>query len=56
MSSGQNADAHPICHILREDPDLAEVLAPHQRDWAIEECIAPTTRIPRGQWSGKVPD
>jgi CRP/FNR family transcriptional regulator, cyclic AMP receptor protein len=51
MSSTQDTNAS-ICHILREDPDLAEGLQPRQRQRAIAECIASTTRIPPGAWKG----
>jgi CRP/FNR family cyclic AMP-dependent transcriptional regulator len=44
-----------ICQVLREDPDLADGLAPEYRTRAIEECIAPITRLRRGSWSGESP-
>ena len=56
MSQRQAAAAQPTCHILREDPDLTDGLEPLRRERAIEECIAPTIRIPMGHWNGKVPD
>ncbi len=40
-----------ICHVLREDPELAEALSAPQRDRAIEQCIARTLHLPRGRWS-----
>jgi CRP-like cAMP-binding protein len=39
------------CKILREDPELGEVVAPSERDQAIDECVARTVRIPRGRWT-----
>jgi CRP/FNR family transcriptional regulator, cyclic AMP receptor protein len=42
-----------ICHVLLEDPDLAEGLAPDRRERAVQECIAPMARVRRGQWSGQ---
>jgi CRP/FNR family cyclic AMP-dependent transcriptional regulator len=40
-----------ICHVLSEDPDLAEYLDPAQRDQAVQQCVARTARIPRGRWN-----
>jgi CRP/FNR family cyclic AMP-dependent transcriptional regulator len=40
-----------ICHVLSEDPDLAELIDPEQRGRAIEHCVARTARIPRGRWA-----
>jgi CRP-like cAMP-binding protein len=45
-----------ICHVLREDPDLAEAIPPPARKHAIEECIAPAVRLRRGRWSGERAD
>jgi CRP/FNR family transcriptional regulator, cyclic AMP receptor protein len=42
-----------ICHVLREDPDLAEAIPPELRARAIDECIAPAVRLRRGSWSGE---
>jgi CRP/FNR family transcriptional regulator, cyclic AMP receptor protein len=47
---------HPataVCHVLREDADLAEAIPAVDRDKAIEECIAAEVRVPRGRWSGQ---
>jgi CRP/FNR family transcriptional regulator, cyclic AMP receptor protein len=54
--TGEPRAAESICQILREDPDLGDELAPIQRERAVEECVAPTMRLPRGHWSGDVPD
>jgi CRP/FNR family transcriptional regulator, cyclic AMP receptor protein len=45
-----------ICHVLREDPDLAEAIPPDARQRAIDECIAPAFRLSRGRWSGERAD
>ena len=42
-----------ICHVLREDPDLAAAIPPEVRGRAIDECIAATVRLRRGRWSGE---
>ncbi|MGH2859836.1 MAG: helix-turn-helix domain-containing protein [Solirubrobacteraceae bacterium] len=39
------------CRVLDEDPDLAEAVEPGRRARAIEECIAPVARLPRGGWT-----
>jgi len=39
-----------VCHVLSEDPDLAQFVAPEQRSRAVEHCVARTTRVPRGRW------
>jgi len=40
-----------ICHLLNEDPDLAEAIEPNQRARAVEHCVARTAQIARGRWS-----
>lgn len=45
-----------VCHVLREDPDLAEAIPPARRQRAIEECIARRMRIARGRWSSERTD
>lgn len=37
--------------LLREDPDLGAPIAPAERAWAVEHCIAPAITVPRGVWS-----
>ncbi len=37
-----------MCHPLREDPELAEVIPPERRQSAIEECTAPELRLASG--------
>jgi CRP/FNR family cyclic AMP-dependent transcriptional regulator len=39
-----------ICHVLREDPDLAEAVPPDRRNDAIEACVAPLVNLRRGRW------
>jgi hypothetical protein len=47
-----SAPRHPgfstICHVLREDKDLAEAVAPERREAAIERCTASEVRVPLG--------
>ena len=45
-----------ICHVLREDPDLAEAVPREMRERSIEECIAPAVRLRRGRWGGEQAD
>jgi CRP/FNR family transcriptional regulator, cyclic AMP receptor protein len=52
MSASEEPMAR-ICHVLREDADLAEAIPPDVRQRAIEECIAPAVRLRRGRWSGE---
>lgn len=42
-----------MCHVLREDPDLAEAIPSARRREATAECIAESVRIARGRWSGQ---
>ena len=39
-----------VCHVLREDPDLAEAVAPGLRMQAVEDCVADMLRLARGAW------
>lgn len=41
-----------ICHVLREDPELAEALEPDRRVQATETCVAREIRVPGGAWTG----
>ena len=43
----------PVCHVLREDPELADVIPPERREQAIEECTAPELLIQPGRWAGR---
>jgi CRP-like cAMP-binding protein len=42
-----------VCHILREDPELAEAVPWPERRRAVEDCIARIERLSRGQWSAQ---
>lgn len=44
------------CHVLREDPDLAEAIPAPLRAQAIERCVATTANIASGPWSSTVAD
>jgi CRP/FNR family transcriptional regulator, cyclic AMP receptor protein len=46
----------PVCHVLAEDPDLAEAVAVRERSGAVDHCIAPAISLPRGQWGGQLTD
>ncbi len=39
-----------LCHVLHEDPDLAEAVPPARRAQAVEELTAQVLRIPAGPW------
>jgi len=41
-----------ICHVLREDSDLAEAIPVAQRARAVEELVAEEGRAPVGEWTG----
>jgi CRP-like cAMP-binding protein len=41
-----------ICHVLSEDPELAEAVEPDRRAHAIETCVAREIRVPVGSWTG----
>lgn len=38
-----------LCHVLREDPELAEAIPAARRQQAIEECTAPEIYVPAGR-------
>src|SRR5437764_13424446 len=42
-----------VCHVLKEDPELADVIPTDRRDRAIEECTAPELWIQPGPWGGR---
>ena len=52
MSLARPASAS-LCHVLIEDPGLAEAIPPAHRQQAMEECIAKAMPIAPGRWSGK---
>jgi CRP/FNR family transcriptional regulator, cyclic AMP receptor protein len=43
----------PLCHVLREDPELADAIPRQRRARAIEECTAPELWIAPGSWGGR---
>lgn len=45
-----------VCHILREDPELAESVPRAVRPQAIETCVARTSTVSTGRWSAQSPD
>lgn len=45
-----------VCHILSEDPDLAECIAPEHRARAVAHCVSRTIRMPRGRWNVPGPE
>jgi CRP/FNR family cyclic AMP-dependent transcriptional regulator len=45
-----------VCHVLSEDPDLAEFIDPRHRARAEAYCVARTIRMPRGRWNVPGPD
>jgi CRP/FNR family cyclic AMP-dependent transcriptional regulator len=42
-----------ICHVMREDPELAEAIEPDRRTQAIETCVAREVSVPVGPWTGQ---
>jgi CRP/FNR family transcriptional regulator, cyclic AMP receptor protein len=42
-----------VCHVLREDPELADAIPSERRERAIEECTAPELQIQPGRWGGR---
>jgi CRP/FNR family cyclic AMP-dependent transcriptional regulator len=47
---------HPmtgVCHILREDPELAEGIEPERRAHALDTLVAREVTIPAGAWHGE---
>ena len=50
MSSTHGGPA-TLCHLLDEDPDLAEGIPVALRAQATKDCVAITTRVERGRWS-----
>ncbi len=43
----------PVCHVLREDPELADAIPTERREQAIEECTAPELHLQPGHWGGR---
>src|SRR5579859_6352214 len=42
-----------VCHVLREDPELADSIPPERRGQALEECVAPEFSLQPGRWGGR---
>jgi len=51
--SSAPASSLEICHVLREDADLAEAVPEADREQAIEECTAPLVQLARGRHPGE---
>lgn len=41
------------CHVLREDPELADSIPPDRRKQALDECTAPELSLQPGRWGGQ---
>ncbi len=41
-----------VCHVLREDPELAEAVEPARRAHALDALVAREITIPAGAWKG----
>jgi hypothetical protein len=48
--------AAPVCHVLLEDPDLAEAVPPERRAQAVDELTAHELRVPSGRWPAERTD
>jgi CRP/FNR family cyclic AMP-dependent transcriptional regulator len=42
-----SAHSDPVCHLLREDPELAEAIPAERRRKAIDECVAREIEMPQ---------
>ena len=51
--SGAKPSSGGVCHILSEDPALAEAVPYAYRRQAIDECVARAISIAPGRWSGQ---
>jgi CRP/FNR family transcriptional regulator, cyclic AMP receptor protein len=47
------SDSPSRCHVLKEDPELADVVPPERRQRAIAECTAPELTLQPGPWGGR---
>ena len=45
-----------VCHVLAEDPDLADALPASQHSQAVEHCLASEMILRRGHWEGQQAD
>jgi CRP/FNR family transcriptional regulator, cyclic AMP receptor protein len=48
---GSDPGSPRLCHVLVEDPELAEAVPVERRDQAIDDCTAPEIFLPSGRWS-----
>ena len=48
-------DAPAICHVLREDPELAEAIPEERRERAVESCTAAERYVPPGVRPSQTP-
>jgi hypothetical protein len=49
VSAVRHPSAAAICHILREDTELAEAISADRREQAVEQCTAQEIRVPVGE-------
>lgn len=42
-----------LCHVLKEDPELADAIPLERRGQAIEDCTAPDLWLQPGPWGGR---
>jgi hypothetical protein len=47
------SDSPTLCHVLREDPELADAIPAERRARAIEECTAPQLWLRPGPWGDR---
>jgi CRP/FNR family cyclic AMP-dependent transcriptional regulator len=47
------SDSPLRCHVLREDPELADAIPLDRREQAVEECTAPELTLQPGPWGGR---
>jgi CRP/FNR family transcriptional regulator, cyclic AMP receptor protein len=55
VRTARTASSRQVCHVLAEDPDLAEAVALRHRSGAVEHCITSAMTLPRGGWDGQRP-
>ena len=53
---GSRPGSPPVCHVLVEDPDLAEAIPNDRRDAAVERCVVPTLHLPTGSETWRAVD
>lgn len=56
MMGTSRSTATDVCHVLREDADLADAIDPRVLDRAARECVATAIRLPAGAWAGEQGD